>query len=51
MKILELLIEKEFYPTYVFFESKMLILSEKQERMDMIKDINIAMSKLDRMKF
>ena len=48
-KSLEQYIEKEFYPTFAFFTSKVQLLEDVKERINVIKDINIAMSKLDRM--
>lgn len=49
VKALELFIEREFYPTSTFFNSKMRLLQDARERKDMIKDVNIALSKLDRL--
>lgn len=46
VKALELFIEKEFYPTSTFFISKVNLLQDPRERKDMIKDVNIALSKL-----
>ena len=48
-KALEQFIEKEFYPTFAFFSGKVQLLEDSQERRNVIKDINIALSKLDRM--
>lgn len=41
-------IEKEFYPTFAFFTGKVQLLEDVKERTDVIKDINIALSKLER---
>jgi hypothetical protein len=47
-KVLEMFLEKEFYPTFAFFSSKVQLLEDVKERKDVIKDINIALSKLER---
>jgi hypothetical protein len=49
-KALELFIEREFYPTFAFFESKLAMLQDARERKDIIKDVNIALSKLERLR-
>jgi hypothetical protein len=49
VKALELFIEREFYPTSTFFISKVNLLQDPRERKDMIKDVNIALSKLERL--
>ena len=46
MKCLEKYISEEFYPTFLFFKSKYEILIDDMERRDIIKDINIAISRL-----
>jgi hypothetical protein len=46
MKCLQKYISNEFYPTFAFFKSKYEILIDRTQRMDIIKDVNIAISRL-----
>ncbi len=47
MRCLEKYISDEFYPTFLFFKLKYDILIDDLERKDIIKDINIAISRLE----
>ncbi len=46
IKCLQQFISQNYYPTFTFFKSKFETLMDRQTRMDIIKDINIAMSRM-----